>query len=124
MAAVHILALAALWLSELPVLIVMILAGLVVVSAMWNYLCHGKSDNRWFIARVDWLGDQRWVLRGVDGREREARLLGYYVHPSLVILRFEVGWQRRCAVMLSADAVAPADLRRLRVHLLQQRERS
>lgn len=113
--ACHLLALIAVGLLGLPLAYRLGLVGLIVISLIHAY---GRSGvhNRWFIREIC-CGDSGWLLRTVTGESRPARLSAAYVHPWLVILRFNSN-----TVVIAPDSTEAAQLRRLRLRLLVAKE--
>ncbi len=113
----HLLALLSLMFCDLPAGVVAVLVASILVSLIWNTIRHANPRSRWFIRRLTWTADGRWLLQTGTGEQREVRLIGGYRHPRLLILRFAWGWLGRCAVVLPPDAADPDLVRRLRVRL-------
>ncbi len=113
----HLLTLLSLLFCDLPVTVVILLVTFILVSLIWNTIRHANPRNRWFIRRLTWTADGRWLLETGTGEQREVRLIGGYRHPRLLILRFAWDWFGRCAVVLPPDAADPDLIRRLRVRL-------
>lgn len=93
------------------------LAALVLLSLGYQLVAGVWRRAPWSVcaARWDALG---WQLTLRNGREREARLLAdSYVGVGLVVLNFRVGRFRRATLVLTADALDPDLLRRLRARL-------
>ena len=115
--ACHLLALISVAVCDLAVAVSVVLVAAILVSLIWNGLRYGHSRSRWFIRRVVWSADGQWMLSNGVGEERAVQLLGGYVHPQLLILRF--AWNRfgRRAVVVPPDAADSEAIRRFRVRL-------
>lgn len=93
------------------------LAGLVLLSLGYQLWAGVWRRAPWsvYAARWDALG---WQLTRRNGRALDARLLAdSYVGVGLVVLNFRIGRLRRATLVLTADALDPDLLRRLRVRL-------
>lgn len=117
LAGLHGLAALGLAVTDLPVVPRLILGAALTVSLLFNLHRFGVPGGRWFLRRLECGADGVWRLYYGDGRCREGRFLGGYVHPRLLVLRFATGrFARRAAVVLPDAAEAEA-LRRLRVRV-------
>ena len=112
----HLLALIAVGLLVLPLACRFGLAGLIVVSLIHACRRSHSVYNHGFIGEIR-CSDGGWLLCTASGEARPARLLASYVHPWLVILRFNSD-----TVVIAPDSTEPAQLRRLRMRLLIAKE--
>ncbi|NKN33713.1 protein YgfX [Marichromatium bheemlicum] len=97
------------------------LAVLILVAALVAVLDRVHARLPWSIVVARWDADGGWRLWLRDGRELHARLsAASFVAPGLVVLHWRIGWLRRRALVLFADALDADTLRRLRVRLRQQ----
>ncbi|HET7370123.1 MAG TPA: hypothetical protein VFK45_04725 [Gammaproteobacteria bacterium] len=112
LAAIHLLALAALFAADLAALYRLLLAAMIAAS-LWRQLAtHWRRRTPRAIRRIIWHGDGRWEL--ADGRGTTIGVLtDYYLGSGLILLKF----QHHPAVLLWNGAAAAPALRRLRVRL-------
>jgi hypothetical protein len=114
---VHLLALGSLVASALPVWVTVSLGVAVTVSWLISMVRYGNSSSPWFIDRVCHTAEGQWVLRTANGTEHAARLLQYYVHPAVVLLKFDRDRFVWRSVILLPDSAPQEEIRRLRVWL-------
>lgn len=114
----HVLALASITVSALPVPITALSAVLIIGSWVWISLRYGSSRSPWFVRKLRRTEDGQWLLGMGDGSEQAARLVSSYVHPSLTVLHFATGRLACRSVVVLADSADPEAIRRLRVHLV------
>lgn len=101
--------------SRLPMLVMVLLAALLTLSAVRQLRLFMYPDVAVF--RID--ADGEWHVRGRGSADWEqVEPVSVYVQPWLVIVRFARSrdWLPR-ALLIAADAVDPDLLRRLRVRL-------
>lgn len=118
---VHVLALAAAWLSleGTPLYIVLCGVGLSATGCLSEAL-HRTSRSA---VAVDLLDDGRASWRDRRARWHEGRLGdGHFVSEALVVMRLDQAQGGRKWLVLSADSGAPEDMRRLRARLRWHRE--
>jgi hypothetical protein len=113
--AVHLLALAGLFFTALPYWLSGLLAAMVVASLAASYRRNGGGGG--FVRELVWLNPTEWRLRTADGNERPGRLLGYHVHPRVIVLNFSLSRFKRRSVVLLWDACHPEPMRQLRSRL-------
>jgi toxin CptA len=95
------------------------LLGTAVVAG----LAHALGTHVLYVApravrEATWDSDGTWTLTLVSGEREEASLLpSTYVTARLLVLSFRCGQWRHRALVLTADALEPNLLRRLRVRL-------
>lgn len=119
--ALHLGALAVLWLS--PPNILLRLAISVLILASWAYAHYRYVSQRGRrLTRAICRPDDSWEIE-IDDRLRPAALRpSSFIHPRLIVLVFKQPGQRRShAMILPPDCLDPALLRRLRVRLNTQR---
>lgn len=116
LAAAHGGALILLPLLPLVMPVAAVLAGLIVLSWVWNQATHVLLRRDRSIVSLVWLADDAWRLTERGGATRVCRLRwDSYVHPWLTVLNFTGA--RRCSVVLLPDSLDPETFRRLRVRL-------
>ncbi len=113
----HGLAAMGLMVAPLPMAPSLALGAALAASLTFNLYRFGAPASRWFLRRLECGADGVWRLRYGDGRRREAWLLGGYVHPQLLVLRFATGRFTRCAAVILPDTAEAEALRRLRVRV-------
>ena len=114
--ACHLLALIAVGLLTLAPAYGFGLGALIVISLIHTCERFRSAHKRWFIREI-YCDNSGWLLRTATGELRSARLLAAYVHPCLVILRFNGD-----TVAIAPDSTEAAQLRRLRMYLLVAKE--
>ena len=103
--------------TELPVLVKFLIASLVLVNLVHLFFVYilqiaGSSPAGLYLDSHD-----EWWLTYKNGETHKVRLLsGSFVHPLLIILRFNQGLDSP-VVILTPDVTNPDSLRRLRVRL-------
>lgn len=121
LAVAHLGAAVILWLLVLPALVTGAALLLLLVNILWvtKRLPGIPMANN--VCRLTWNNEGRWWLETFGGSRVECDLQGPgFVHPWLVILRFQItkpGGRRHSAVVLFPDALDRETLRRLRVRL-------
>lgn len=119
--AVHVLALAAAWLSLEGTPLYIVVCG-IVLSAVgcFSEILHHTSRSAIALELLD-DGRTRWRDRRAGWHEGR---LGndHFVSEALVVMRVDQGQGGRKWLLLSADSGAPEDMRRLRVWLRWHRE--
>jgi len=94
-----------------------LLAGLVLASAIYNFSCRVVLRGKRAIVGLVWDAKDEWRLTTAQGGTSVAELLpDTYVHPQLVILRFrDTVSRKKLSVILFHDSVDAESHRRLRV---------
>jgi toxin CptA len=116
---VHVLSLAALVITPLPLWLRLGLGLLLMASLIHGHGLHIARGSPRAITRAVWDELGLWRLTLASGRTLEAQLLpDSFVTLPLVVLNFRAGpWCSRRSLILSGDAVDPELLRKLRVRL-------
>jgi toxin CptA len=93
------------------------LGALILMSLAYVVWAQVLRRAPWSVVAVAWSG-QGWQATFADGRTRDVRLApSSFVGVGLVILQLRVTWLWQPCLLLSADAVPPDQLRRLRMLL-------
>lgn len=91
-----------------------------VFAASWFWLRRHKSlgFGKQAVVRTIWHADDSWTLYQSDGVPHNATLLpNSTVHPSLLILRFDLKDGGSCTRLIAGDEADAEGLRRLRARL-------
>lgn len=118
-AAMHIVALASVWLLSLPSWLSVLASILLVYSAWHNIAHHALRRRANSIVALLWDEHDQWHLLTRAGERLQAMLSAdSFVHPKLVVLNYKLpGRWRGRSVVIPADAMALQPLRQLRVRL-------
>ena len=112
----HLLALAALFMVELPWLLKALVGAPIGISCWLSVACIARYGGCG-ITYANWRADGSWLLRTADKRWLPARLVASYTHPYIMILSFAIGRGFNRTLVITPDAGDHASLRRLRVRL-------
>lgn len=114
----HGMAVASLWLADLPASLDTALGLVVLASYVHTFVRHVLLRSRGAVVHLTGAGRGPWRLVTRDGRARWADVRGdSCVHPWLVVLNFDCRPRGRATVVLLPDSLDPDELRRLRVQL-------
>lgn len=114
----HLGAIICLFLASVPAPILLKgLLSLIILFSCSFYLYsyhHAKQHPRQFILNAN----DEWLSLDISDREEKLRLLpAAFVHPLIVVMRFEMVSGKRLALLLTPSNCDPVVLRRLRVRL-------
>ncbi|MBI3793092.1 MAG: hypothetical protein HY275_19745 [Gemmatimonadetes bacterium] len=104
---------------SIPWWIKMLLAVLVLASAVYNFYYRVMLRSKRAVVGLVWDAKDEWRLTTAQGDTLMAELLpDTYVHPQVVILRFrDTVSRKKLSVILFPDSVDAETHRRLRVRL-------